>query len=112
LRFKGNYTLPELQFAPHGLKLAAGQALFASACIEADRAEIVTHYWQAGYLNSSFRETATEVSKDDIHRINVVYHIYEGSEGHRGKHRNAGPHANAGNGSSIRMFRQSSQTRR
>jgi len=29
-------------------------------------------------LNSSFRETATEVSKDDPHHINVVYQIYEG----------------------------------
>jgi outer membrane protein insertion porin family len=33
---------------------------------------------RAGYLNSSFRETAEAVSKADPHHISVVYHIYEG----------------------------------
>ena len=46
--------------------------------MEADRASIVANYLKAGYLTSSFRETATEVSKNDPHHINVVYHIYEG----------------------------------
>jgi outer membrane protein assembly factor BamA len=59
------------------LKLAAEQA-YSQAHVEADRVNIVAHYLQAGYLNSSFRETATEVSKDDLHHINVVYQIYEG----------------------------------
>ena len=77
LTVQGNDTYLESQFAPHGLKLAAGQP-YSQAHVEGDRAEIVTHYWQAGYLNSSFRETATEVSKDDPHRINVVYRISEG----------------------------------
>ncbi len=48
--------------------------------VEADRASIVAHYLQAGYLTSSFRETATVVSKSDPHHINVVYHIYEGPQ--------------------------------
>ncbi len=77
LKIQGNDTLPAAQFAPGGLKVAAGQA-YSQAHVEADRANIVAHYLQAGYLNSSFRETATEVSKDDPHHINVVYHIYEG----------------------------------
>ncbi|MGA2539350.1 MAG: POTRA domain-containing protein, partial [Terracidiphilus sp.] len=77
LTIEGNDTLPAAQFAPGGLKVAAGQA-YSQAHVEADRASIVAHYLQAGYLNSSFRETATEVSKADPHQINVVYHIYEG----------------------------------
>jgi outer membrane protein assembly factor BamA len=77
LTIQGNDTLPVAQFASDGLKVAAGQA-YSQAHVEADRANIVAHYLQAGYLNSSFRETATEVSKDDPHHINVVYHIYEG----------------------------------
>ncbi|MGA2889396.1 MAG: POTRA domain-containing protein [Terracidiphilus sp.] len=84
LTIQGNDSFPESQFAPNGLKLAAGQP-YSQAHVEADRAEIVSHYWQAGYLNSSFRETATEVSKDDPHRINVVYHIYEGPKVIAGK---------------------------
>jgi len=77
LAIKGNDTLPESQFAPKGLKLAIGQP-YSQARVAADRTEIVSHYLQAGYLSSSFRETAAEVSKDDPHHINVVYHIYEG----------------------------------
>ena len=46
--------------------------------MQADRAAIVANYFKAGYLTSSFRETATQVSKNDPHHINVVYHIYEG----------------------------------
>jgi outer membrane protein insertion porin family len=77
LMIEGNDTLPATQFAPGGLKVVAGQP-YSQAHVEADRANIVAHYLQAGYLNSSFRETATEVSKNDPHHINVVYHIYEG----------------------------------
>jgi outer membrane protein assembly factor BamA len=77
LTIEGARTLPEAQFAPGGLRVAAGQP-YSQAHVEADRAGIVAHYLQAGYLNSSFRETASEVSKQEPHRINVVYHIYEG----------------------------------
>jgi len=77
LAIEGNDTMTAAQFAPGGLKLAAGQG-YSQAHVEADRANIVAHYWQAGYLNASFRETATEISKKDPHRINVVYQIYEG----------------------------------
>ncbi len=77
LILQGNDTLPIAEIAPEGLKVVAGQP-YSQAHVEADRANIVSHYLKAGYLNASFRETATDVSKDDPHHINVVYHIYEG----------------------------------
>ena len=77
LKIEGAETFPESQFAPGGLKLAPSRP-YSQALVDADRATIVEHYLQAGYLTSSFRETATEVSKAEPHRIQVVYHIYEG----------------------------------
>jgi outer membrane protein assembly factor BamA len=74
---EGAETFPESKFAPGGLKLAAGQP-YSQAHVKADRANIIARYLQAGYLTSSFHETASEVSKTDSHEINVVYHIYEG----------------------------------
>jgi outer membrane protein insertion porin family len=81
LRIEGADTFPESKFAPDGLKLASGKP-YSQKFVEADRASIVAHYLQAGYLTSSFRETATVVSKNDPHHINVVYHIYEGPQVH------------------------------
>lgn len=69
--------LPESKFAPGGLKLAAGQP-YSQALVRADRANIVAHYLQAGYLNAGFRETATAPNKNKPHLIDVVYRIYEG----------------------------------
>lgn len=77
LSIEGADTFPQSQFAPNGLKLAAGQP-YSQAHVQADRASIVANYLQAGYLMASFRETASEISKSNSHRINVVYHIYEG----------------------------------
>jgi outer membrane protein insertion porin family len=77
LVIEGADTFPESQFAPGGLKVVAGQP-YSQAHVEADRAGIVAHYLEAGYLNAGFHETAQEVSKQEPHRINVVYHIYEG----------------------------------
>ncbi len=77
LTIDGANTFPQSSFAPHGLKLAAGQP-YSQAHVQADRAEIVANYLRAGYLIASFRETAGEVSKNQPHRINVVYHIHEG----------------------------------
>ena len=77
LSIEGAHTFPQSQFAPNGLKVAAGQP-YSQANVQADRASIVANYLKAGYLTSSFRETATQVSKNDPHHINVVYHIYEG----------------------------------
>ena len=79
LQIEGADTFPESKFAPQGMKLAAGKP-YSQKLVEADRASIVAHYLQAGYLTSSFRETATVASKSDPHHINVVYHIYEGPQ--------------------------------
>jgi outer membrane protein insertion porin family len=77
LAIQGANTFPESQFAPKGLKVAAGQP-YSQAKVQADRAGIMANYFKAGYLTASFRETAAEASKNDPHHINVVYHIYEG----------------------------------
>jgi outer membrane protein assembly factor BamA len=77
LTIMGADTFQQSQFAPEGLKLAVGQP-YSQAHVKADRASVVAHYLQAGYLNASFRETAKPVSKTEPHRIDVVYHIYEG----------------------------------
>jgi outer membrane protein assembly factor BamA len=78
-QIEGADTFPEAKFAPNGLKLAVGKP-YSQKFVEADRASIVARYLQAGYLTSSFRETATVVSKTDPHHINVLYHIYEGPQ--------------------------------
>jgi outer membrane protein insertion porin family len=79
LKIEGADTFPESKFAPGGLKLAEGKP-YSQKSVESDRASIVAHYLQAGYLTSSFRQTATVASKSDPHHIIVVYHIYEGPQ--------------------------------
>jgi len=79
LKIDGADTFPEAKFAPGGLKLAAGKP-YSQKFVEADRANIVAHYFQAGYLTANFRETAAVASKNDPHHVNVVYHIYEGPQ--------------------------------
>jgi outer membrane protein insertion porin family len=77
LTIEGDQTLPESKFAPNGLHITSGEP-YSQRLVEADRKEIVQNYLEAGYLTSSFRETASEASKADPHSINVVYQIYEG----------------------------------
>jgi outer membrane protein insertion porin family len=77
LTLDGADAFPQSQFAPQGLKLAVGQP-YSQQHVKDDRASIVARYLQAGYLKSSFRETAKPVSKSDPHQIDVVYQIYEG----------------------------------
>jgi outer membrane protein assembly factor BamA len=79
LKIEGADTFPEPKFAPGGLKLAAGKP-YSQKFVEADRANIVAHYLQAGYLTANFREMAAVTSKSDPHHVNVVYHIYEGPQ--------------------------------
>jgi outer membrane protein insertion porin family len=81
LRIEGADTFPQSKFAPDGLKLAPGKP-YSQKLVQADRASIVAHYLQAGYLTSSFRQTATVASKSDPHHIVVVYRIYEGPQVH------------------------------
>ena len=77
LTVEGAETFPPSQYAPQGLKLAAGRP-YSQTHVQNDRATIVANYLRAGYLNASFRETAKAASKNDPHHINVVYHIFEG----------------------------------
>jgi outer membrane protein insertion porin family len=79
LKIEGADTFPESNFAPGGLKLAAGKP-YSQKFVEADRSNIVAHYLQAGYLTANFRETAAVASKNDPHHVKVVYHIYEGPQ--------------------------------
>jgi len=79
LRIEGADTLPQSKFAPAGLKLGAGKP-YSQALVESDRATIVSNYLKAGYLNSFFHQTASIVSKEDPHHINVVYQIHEGPQ--------------------------------
>jgi outer membrane protein insertion porin family len=81
LKIEGDDTFPESKFAPNGLKLAPGKP-YSQKLVATDRANIVAKYLQAGYLTSSFRETAKVASKDDPHHIDVVYHIFEGPQVH------------------------------
>jgi len=81
LKIDGADTFPESKFAPGGLKLAPGKP-YSQKLVATDRANIVARYLQAGYLTSSFRETANVVSKQDPHHIDVVYHIFEGPQVH------------------------------
>ena len=111
LTIEGADTFPQSQFAPDGLKLAAGQP-YSQAHIKADRANIVANYLQAGYLNSSFRETASAVSKNEPHRINVVYHIYEGPRVFTGEIVTLGRVRHPADGSSIAKSPSSSRASR
>ena len=77
LKIEGADTFPASQYAPSGLKTEAGKA-YSSMHVSDDRNTIMSNYLRAGYLTSSFRETASAVSKDDPHHVNVIYHIYEG----------------------------------
>jgi outer membrane protein assembly factor BamA len=77
LTVQGADTFPPSQYAPKGLKVVTG-APYSASNVDADRAVIGSNYLKAGYLVSTFRETASQVSKNEPHRINVVYHIYEG----------------------------------
>lgn len=77
LHIEGAATFPEAQFAPGGLRLGPGKP-YSQKLVAADRANIMANYLKAGYLNASFRETASLASKNNPHRIDVVYHITEG----------------------------------
>jgi outer membrane protein assembly factor BamA len=74
---EGADTFPPSQYAPQGLRVKPGEP-YSAANVAADRTMIVANYLKAGYLKSSFRETASQASKQDPHHIDVVYHIYEG----------------------------------
>jgi outer membrane protein insertion porin family len=84
LKIEGARRFPQSQFAPKGLRISEGKP-YSQGNVVADRAEIMANYLKAGFLNASFRETATNVSKSDLHHINVIYHIAEGPRVNTGK---------------------------
>lgn len=77
LTIDGADTFPASRYAPKGLKLGVGKP-YSQALVQSDRAHVIAEYLRAGYLTSSFRETAAVVSKKEPHQVDVVYHIYEG----------------------------------
>jgi outer membrane protein assembly factor BamA len=77
LNILGTNSLSTAQLAPEGLQLAPGKP-YSQRLVQTDRKNILARYLELGYLTATFRETAKSVSKKDSHRINVVYHIYEG----------------------------------
>jgi len=84
LSVEGADTFAPSHYAPDGLKLTEGGP-YSLKLVQMDRANIIAHYLQAGYLNASFREAATSVSKSDPHHIHVVYTIEEGPVVHAGE---------------------------
>jgi outer membrane protein insertion porin family len=80
VRIEGNETVPQIQFAPDGLRIAPGQP-YAQKSVDDDRNKIMTHYLELGYLTATFKATA-EATPGDPHHFNVVYTIAEGPQVH------------------------------
>ena len=76
LAIAGNNTLPESQFAPHGLNLGPGKP-YSQDLVLKDRSLIMARYLTLGYLNGAFHATAKPVPGQP-HEMNVVYQISEG----------------------------------
>ncbi|HZP23919.1 MAG TPA: POTRA domain-containing protein [Terriglobales bacterium] len=76
LTIQGNNTVPEAEFAPHGLNLGAGRA-YSQELVAKDRSLIMAHYLTSGYLNVGFRAMARPVPGGS-HEMDVVYQISEG----------------------------------
>jgi len=76
LTIEGNNTIPELQFAPHGLNLGPGKP-YSQELVAKDRSLVMAHYLTAGYLNAAFRATARQVPGEP-HHLDVIYQISEG----------------------------------
>jgi outer membrane protein assembly factor BamA len=76
LQLEGNHQVSREKLAPQGLKVAEGQP-YSSKRVEEDRNQIMAQYLRMGYLNASFRATASKVNNDP-HRLAVTYHITEG----------------------------------
>ena len=57
LRIEGNNTLPEAEFAPHGLNLGPGKP-YSQDLVTKDRNQIMARYLTLGYLNAGFHSTA------------------------------------------------------
>lgn len=80
LKIEGNQTLPENEFAPKGLNLTPGRP-FSEQLLEKDRNQIMAVYLNKGYLTANFKAT-TKPLKNDPHKVEVIYTIYEGPQVH------------------------------
>ena len=78
LTIEGNNSVPEAQFAPHGINLGAGKP-YSQDLVAKDRSLIMAHYLTSGYLNAAFRATAKPVAGTP-HEMDVVYQISEGPQ--------------------------------
>ncbi len=78
LRIQGANTLPESNFAPHGLKLQPGKA-YSQKLADEDRNAIMANYLRNGYLNATFHEIAKQAPHQP-HRLDVIYQIEEGPQ--------------------------------
>ncbi len=76
LTVEGDNTLPQSQFAPHGLNLGAGKP-YSEPLVLKDRSLILANYLTQGYLNAAFHATAAPVAGHP-HQMDVTYHISEG----------------------------------
>ncbi|MGH9502832.1 MAG: POTRA domain-containing protein [Terriglobales bacterium] len=76
LHLEGNSTVPVEELAPQGLKAAEGQP-YSAQNIDEDRNQVLAQYLRRGYLNATFRATASKIG-DNQHRLDVTYHISEG----------------------------------
>ena len=77
-RIVGNNSMTVQQFAPDGIRLAAGQP-YAQKSIDDDRNKIMSHYLDKGYLTATFHVVA-HASADDPHKFDVEYQITEGPQ--------------------------------
>ncbi|MGH9466363.1 MAG: POTRA domain-containing protein [Terriglobales bacterium] len=82
LNIEGN-TVGTAQLAPLGLNIGAGTP-FSEVLISDDRSQILAWYLSHGYLNATFRATASPVAGKP-HQMNVVYNISEGPQIHVSK---------------------------
>ncbi|HUI85200.1 MAG TPA: POTRA domain-containing protein, partial [Candidatus Binatia bacterium] len=78
LKIAGNDTVPETQFAPHGLNLGQGKP-YSQELVAKDRSLIMAYYLTAGYLNAAFRASARPAAGEP-HRMDVIYQISEGPQ--------------------------------
>lgn len=78
LKIQGNMSLPETDFAPKGLKLGPGKP-YSGQLVSNDRDQIMAAYLKNGFLSANFRAQARP-SKQNSHRLEVVYLIDEGPQ--------------------------------
>ena len=78
LKIEGNKTLAESELVQKGLNLTPGKP-YSDQLLDQDRDQIIATYLDRGYLTASFKSTSRPV-KNDPHRLEVIYTIYEGPQ--------------------------------